>query len=146
MAVVSEQANIDNARLTLEKGAVANLTASRISLKEMRKLRIFQKSGYYSLDLAKKQADIYRLANSGEKAEGMRIPLGKSGKDIVYLKKEDSGKDMLQMELTSFLDAVIHHKPVAVSLEQAAEALRVAIEVERIGRESLERMLESEPV
>ncbi len=145
VAVVSRQADIANARLTFENGAVANLTASRISLREMRKLRIFQKSGYYSLDLAKKQADLYRLAESGKEAEGMRIPLGKSGRDLIYLRKDDSGQDMLEVELQSFLDAVAHDKPVAVPLQQATEALRVALEVERIGRESLARMLGTEP-
>jgi len=141
VAVASQQADIANARFTFDNGAVANLTASRISLKEMRKLRIFQKSGYYSLDLAKKQTDIYRLAKSSEKAEGMRIPLGKSGRDIVYQKIDDSGEDMLQMELQSFLNAVIHDKPVAVPIEEAVEALRVALEVDRIGCESLARMI-----
>jgi len=58
VSVISESADIANARLTFENGAVANLTASRISLRGMRKLRIFQKSGYFSLDLAEKQADI----------------------------------------------------------------------------------------
>ncbi len=145
VAVVSEQADIANARLTFANGAVANLTASRISLHQMRKLRIFQKSGYYSLDLASKQADIYLLSQGGEELGGMRIPLGGSGRNLVYLHKDDPGEDMLKMELESFLDAVIHKKPVAVPLEEAVEALRVALEVERIGRESLARMMETEP-
>jgi predicted dehydrogenase len=144
VAVVSEQADIANARLTFENGAVANLTASRISLKEMRKLRIFQKSGYYSLDLAKKQADIYQLSDSSVKVEGMRFPLGKSNKDIIYQKKGDTGEDMLQMELRAFLDAVAHDIPVAVPLQEAIEALRVALEIDRIGRESLSRMMAAE--
>lgn len=141
VAVVSEQADIANARLTFDNGAVANLTASRISLKEMRKLRIFQKSGYYSLDLAKKQADIYQLAASGEKTEGMRFPLGKSNKEIIYQKKDDTGEDMLKMEIRSFLNAVANGGTVAVPLEEAIEALRVALEIDRIGRESLSRMM-----
>ncbi len=69
VAVISDTADIANARLTFENGAVANLTASRISLRPMRKLRIFQKSGYFSLDLAEKQADIYRLADEAIKAK-----------------------------------------------------------------------------
>jgi len=141
VAIISEQADIANARLTLDNGAVANLTASRISLNQMRKLRIFQQSGYFSLDLAKKQADLYRLAEPGQESEGFRVPLGKSGRDLVYSKKSDNGEDMLRMELAAFLDAVINDHPVAVPIEQATEALRVALEVERIGRESLERML-----
>jgi len=142
--VVSEQTDIANTRLTFENGAVANLTASRISLKEMRKLRIFQKSGYCSLDLAKKQADIYLLDDNHRVAEGMRIPLGKSGRDIVYQKKVDSGDDMLKLELESFLEAVTNGQPTAVPIEQGVEALRVALEVEQIGQKSLARMVDTE--
>ena len=146
VAVVSDEADIANARLTFENGAVANLTASRISLHQMRKLRIFQKSGYFSLDLAQKQADIYRLAGPDEKADGMRIPLGKSGKDIIYTKKSDNGEDMLGAELGAFLGAVIHDQRVAVTIDEATEALRVALEVKRIGLESIERMLREQSV
>ncbi len=143
VAVVSEQADIANARLTFENGAVVNLTASRISLQPMRKLRIFQKSGYYALDLAQKQADLYRLADGNAVPEGARFPLGKSGQDVVYVKKADSGKDMLESELKAFLDSIINDTSPIVSIEDATEALRVALEIERIGTESIERMLKS---
>ena len=145
VAVISEQADIANARLTFENGAVANLTASRISLKPMRKLRFFQKSGYYSLDLAQKQADLYRLAKPGEKAEGLRLPLGKSDQEIIYTKKGDTGQDMLAGELQSFLKAVVEDKPVAVTVAEASEALRIALEVERIGLESIAAAMEESP-
>ncbi len=141
VAVISDQADIANARLTMANGAVANVTASRISLNQMRKLRIFQQSGYFSLDLAKKQADLYRLAKPGEESDGFKVPLGKSGRNLVYSKRGDSGEDQLQQELSAFLTAVRENTPVAVSLEQGIEALRVALEVDRIGRESLQRML-----
>jgi predicted dehydrogenase len=141
VAVISDKPDIANARLTFENGAVANLTASRISLHAMRKLRLFQKSGYYSLDLAAKQADLYRLAEKDEHSEGLRIPLGKSGRDVVYQKKQDSGEDMLGSELGQFLDAILNDRPVAVPLSEGVEALRVALEVERIGNESAERLL-----
>lgn len=141
VAVVSDQADIANARLTMENGAVANLTASRISLNVMRKLRIFQPSGYFSLDLAKKQADLYRLAEPGETTEGFKVPLGKSGRELIYSKRGDTGGDQLQMELTAFLRAILDNTPVAVPLEQGIEALRVALEVEKAGQQSLEQML-----
>ena len=140
VAVVSEKPDIANARLTFANGAVANLTASRISLQAMRKLRIFQKSGYYSLDLAKKRVDIYRLADREEYAEGLRLPLGKSGQDVVYVKKGETGEDMLGLELETFLNALVFDHPMAVSLEEGIEALRVALEVERIGCESANRL------
>lgn len=145
VAVISEMVDIANARLTFANGAVANLTASRISLHPMRKLRIFQKSGYYSLDLARKQADIYRLADKeNDLSEGIRLPLGKSGQDILYLKKTDSGQDMLGAELEAFLTSIIEDQPPAVSLEDAAEALRIALEVEKTGKAAIARMLEAE--
>ena len=146
VAVVSDQIDIANARISFENGAVANLTASRISLKPMRKIRLFQKSGYFSLDLSTKQADIYRMAGKDEKADGFRLPLGKSGKDVIYTKCEDNGKDMLGSELGDFLDSVINDHPVAVPIEQASEALRVALEIERISKETLAPILESEKV
>jgi predicted dehydrogenase len=141
VAVISEHADIANARLTFKNGAVANLTASRISLKAMRKLRIFQPSGYYSLDLATKQADIYRLAKPGEASEGMQVPLGKSGRDISYLMRPDNGKDMLGLEIETFLTSVLSDSPVAVTVRQAAEALHIALEIERIGKESISRSM-----
>ncbi len=143
--VISDKPDIANARLTFENGAVANLTASRISLQAMRKLRIFQESGYCSLDLARKQADLYRLADPDEQTEGMRLPLGKSGKDVVYVKRGDTETDMLGAELTAFVASVIEGKPPTVSLDEGLEALRIALEVERIGRESARRMMEAQP-
>ena len=134
VSVISDTADIANARLTFQNGAVANLTSSRISLRPMRKLRLFQKSGYFSLDLAERQADIYRLADSDNPSEeGMRIPLGKSGHDIVYSKIGAGDEDMLCNELTDFLKAVTAGGRPEVNGADAAEALRVAIEIEKIG-------------
>ncbi|MCB2230694.1 Gfo/Idh/MocA family oxidoreductase [bacterium] len=144
VAVVSDRADIANARLTFANGAVANLTASRISLHAMRKLRIFQKSGYYSLDLAKKEADLYRLAGPGDNGEGLRVPLGKSDQNLLYQKVADSGKDMLGTELQTFLNAIIDNKPVAVTLAEATDALKVALDIQRIGLASIERMIAAE--
>ena len=74
--------------------------------------------------------------------EGMRIPLGKSGQEIVYTKKIDTGQDMLGAELGAFLMSIIDDTPVVVTVEEATEALRVALEVKRIGLESIEKMLQ----
>lgn len=146
VAVVSNEEDIANARLTFENGAVANLTASRISLHAMRKLRVFQPLGYYSLDLATKQADLYRLVEPGDDADGMRMPLGQSGRELIYSKRPDSGEDMLGSELTAFIQAVAGQRPVAVTLDEAVEALRIAREVERIGAEAVERLKSSQAV
>ena len=140
VAVVSDKLDIANARLTFANGAVANLTASRISLQAMRKLRIFQRSGYFSLDLAKKQADFYKLAGPDGQGEGMRLPLGKSGQDLLYRKVADSGEDMLGEELRSFLHAIRDNAPVAVSLQESCRALEVALKIKSISEESARRM------
>ncbi len=129
VAVVSDTVDIANARLTFDNGAVANLTASRISLRPMRKLRIFQSSGYFSLDLAEKQADLYRMLGEKPHDGEMAIPLGESGKSIGYLKRGESSHDMLQAELTAFAEAVRGDRPVAVTGEEAREALAVALAV-----------------
>ena len=142
VAVISDKPDIANARLTFENGAVANLTASRISLNAMRKLRIFQPSGYYSLDLAQKQADLYRLARPGVEEEGMRFPLGKSDRQVLYSKRVDSGQDMLAAEIEAFITAVRDDGSTVVPMEEGLEALRVALEVERIGQESVQRFLQ----
>ncbi len=146
VGVVSEQADIANARLTFDNGAVANLTASRISLQPMRKLRIFQQASYVSLDLLKKQADLYRLTEAG--ADGpdgdFRLPLGKSNHELVYSKKTDSGIDMLKAELESFLASVRGEQIPAVTLQQGTDALKIALTVEEKGKEAVERMLRHE--
>lgn len=134
VAVISDRADIANARLTFENGAVANLTASRISLKPMRKIRLFQKEGYFSLDLAERRADIYRMAGDDAGDEtGMKFPLGKSGKYVLYNKATASDEDMLCSELTRFLEAVQNRSKPEVTIEDAIEALRVAVEIEKIG-------------
>lgn len=140
VAVVSEQVDIANARLTFASGAVANLTASRISLKPMRKMRLFQPSGYYSLDFTTRQADLYQLATD-EHMPGLRVPLGKSGRDIVYQKIADTESDMLAMELTDFLDSILHQRPAPVPLKDAIAALRVALKIDDIGTRSIGQLL-----
>lgn len=129
VAVVSDTDDIANARLTFENGAVANLTASRISLKPMRKLRIFQASGYYSLDLAEKRADLYRLLDTAPLEGEFSIPLGESGKNLGYMKAGDKTPDMLEMELKAFASAIIENLPPPISGREGREALAVALAV-----------------
>lgn len=134
VSVISDSADIANARLTFENGAVANLTASRISLRAMRKLRLFQKSGYYSLDLAEKRADIYRLADDSlPEQTGMRIPLGKSGREILYSKSGNKDDDMLCVELRSFVKAIQNGSLPEIKADEAVEALKTALHIEKIG-------------
>jgi hypothetical protein len=73
----------------------------------------------------------------------MRVPLGKSDRDILYRKKSDNGQDMLAAELSAFLDAIINSTAVAVTVAEASEALRLALEVDRIGTASISRLTEA---
>jgi predicted dehydrogenase len=136
VGVVSNTVDIANARLTFENGAVANLTASRISLQPMRKLRIFQTSAYFSLDLAEKRADMYRLLEGAPLDNEMVIPLGQSGRNIGYIQAGDSTRDMLRAELEAFAAAVKGECPVPVTGEEARRALEAALAVIEAGREA----------
>ncbi len=129
VAVVSDTVDIANARLTFADGAVANLTASRISLRPMRKLRIFQSSGYFSLDFTEKQADLYRMLEGPPQEDELAIPLGLSGHNLGYRQVGDKGRDMLQAELAAFAAAIRGECPAAVTGREGREALAVALAV-----------------
>jgi len=140
--VVSEKMDIANARLTFESGCVANLTASRISPKGMRKLRIFQPKGYISIDFSDPSAEIYNLLDKGEEPSATSgfstaIDFGDAGKKISINKPSIEKYDMLTAELSSFIDAVQKDRPVEVSGKEALEALEVAARIEETANRSL---------
>jgi predicted dehydrogenase len=137
VAVITESEDIANARITFENGCVANITASRISAHPMRKLRIFQKNAYISLDFLEKKAEVYRLVNaeSKESLPGKtvvgQIPIEKTGKTIIYEKPEIKSEDMLTSELSSFLQAITTGATPSVTGEQAKQALELALEIKK---------------
>jgi predicted dehydrogenase len=141
MPVLTPTIDIANARLTFEGGAVANLTASRVSMERMRKLRIFQPSGYLSLDLASGTGEFLRLkrdlpvfSGEGEGAAGSLAPEALTGEGLaalverVPLKGDDA--EPLRKELESFRDAVLGKAPPAVSGLQGRAALEVTLSIE----------------
>ncbi len=137
--VISDFADIANVRIEFENGAVANLTASRISLQPMRKMRIFERDGYYALDFATKTADLYNLIDCDDATQrpdaGAVFPLGDSGRGLIHRQeKPQVDDDMLCMELAAFLKSVVGEAPVTVSGAEAMAALEVAIEVERVAQ------------
>ncbi|HVP36949.1 MAG TPA: Gfo/Idh/MocA family oxidoreductase, partial [Terriglobales bacterium] len=133
VSVIAETEDIANARITFEKGCVANITASRISAKPMRKLRIFQRNAYISLDFLEKSSEIYELVEIPkaklpvDKTVVGEIPIEKLGKTIVYKKLETKQEDMLTTELSSFLQAVAGKTTPPVTGEQAKYALELAL-------------------
>lgn len=129
VAVISDNFDIANARLTFENGCVANLTASRISLKKMRKMRIFQQNTYISVDFSKNKSELFRLVDSTHKtsANVMTYPLTES-KKIIFEEPEPETNDInpIKDELESFIDSITNNKPVKVTLEDASKALEAS--------------------
>jgi len=139
ISVISEADDIANARISFKNGCVANITASRISPKPMRKLRIFQKDLYLSLDLLDKSLEVYRLVQTAkmnnptslEKNVVGKIPVEKIGKTVVYERPKVENQDMLTLELKSFLDSVKNRMQPLVTGEESKKALEVALEIEK---------------
>ncbi len=129
--VVSDNVDIANARIEFENGAVANVTASRISQKKMRKMRIFQRDCYIALDFITGISDVYRLLPMEKEFDQSYIPFGEIGvgakkKRLVYSQPEHREINALKYELQLFVDAVISGKELVVSGEDGLRALKVA--------------------
>jgi len=133
--VVSDTPDIANARLEFDNGCVANLTASRISMKNMRKSRFFQSDAYISVDFLGKTAEILRLENvpDPDKADplAMLIDLGKGKgtKQIIFEKPEIKPVNAIKTELESFAHAIKNNKTPQVSIEDGYAALDVAYKI-----------------
>ncbi len=126
--VLTPQVDIANARLTFASGAVANVTASRVSRERIRKLRIFQRSGYLSLDLASGTGEFFRLRGDFNPMMLARAP--RSVEDFVErVALEAPEGEPLVLELSQFLGAVAGQHPVTVDGTQGREALSVALRI-----------------
>ena len=127
LAVVSQLADIANARLTFENCCVANVTASRISLNPMRKMRIFQPENYITIDFQAGSTEMYSLIDQGNEPSGDRvIPLEGSRKSIVYTNRELPKLDAMYAEQASFANAIRLNQTPLVSGQDGLEALRIA--------------------
>jgi predicted dehydrogenase len=126
--VLTPTLDIANARLTFANGAVANITASRVSRDRLRKLRIFQPSGYLSLDLGTGSAEFYRLRRDLDLASMAAAPQAlENFVERVTLDAPDG--EPLGLELSAFLDAIAGRGPVAVTGEEGRAALAVALRI-----------------
>ena len=132
ISVISETPDIANARIEFENGCVANLTASRISMKNMRKSRFFQKDAYISVDFLEKKSELVRMKEAPENpgdfdmilqnAEGVK-------KQILFENPTVANNNAILDELDSFAHAIRTDSTPVVSLSQGAEALRVAQQI-----------------
>lgn len=132
VAVISDSPDIANARLQFKNGCVANITASRISLKNMRKSRFFQRDAYISVDYLEKSVEVVRMKNAPEtpgdfdlilqNAEGVR-------KQIYFETPEIGQNNALLDELESFADAIYNNTTPLVTLQDGTQALKVAHQI-----------------
>ena len=129
VAVASDNADITNARIEFENGCVANLTASRVSLKKMRKTRIFQKDAYVSIDFLEKKTEIVSLSEvSSWNPFAMNIEVDAVGnkKTVQLLKPKIEGLNAIHEELLTFAQAIQNNNMPLVTLNDGCKALRVA--------------------
>lgn len=130
VAVVSDNPDIANARIEFDNGCVANLTASRISLKNMRKTRIFQRDAYLSIDFLEKESEVVRLSNVEGEADPLSVTIdlgeGKGQKQIYFEKPEVEENNAIKDELSTFADCIINDKNPPVSIHDGYNALSVA--------------------
>ena len=133
VAVVSDTPDICNARLEFDNGAVANITASRMSIKNMRKSRFFQRDAYISVDFLEKKTELIRMKTiQQEPADpfAVTIDLGEKGmKQIFFDNPAVEETNAIKMELESFAYSIANDRPTAVSADDGYRALDVAYRI-----------------
>jgi len=137
--VISDKEDIANVRIQFENGCVANITASRVSLTPMRKMRLFSEDSYISIDYQKKEALIYKkspeLTLKSLNISEMDVSTIADLRSYVFgdlLKIEHVKMDdyePLKKELESFVDCVVKHKEPVVSGEEGLKAIEVANDI-----------------
>lgn len=132
VSVISETPDIANARIEFENGCVANLTASRISMKNMRKSMFFQKDAYISVDFLEKKAEIVRMKDVPEQPDEFAMILENAEgikKHIYFDNPQIIENNAILDELESFADAIENGTTPIVTLTQGTNALRVAKQI-----------------
>lgn len=128
VCIVSNTADICNARIEFVNGSVANLTASRISLKNMRKIRIFQDDAYISLDFLDKDAQVIKIENhiEGDNFSGMTMHTNTGLKRIIVETPPIMQNNAIEDELNDFFEAVSGNSSVTVTIQDGYRALHLA--------------------
>lgn len=132
VSVISETPDIANARIEFENGCVANLTASRISMKKMRKARFFQKDAYISVDFLEKQCEVVKMKNAPKDPDDFAMILTNAEgvkKQIYFDNPEIEVNNAILDELDTFADAIVNNTTPVVTLQQGTNALKVAMQV-----------------
>lgn len=132
ICIVSKTPDICNARIEFEGGAVANLTASRISMKNMRKIRLFQSDAYISLDFLQKEAQVIKINkdDGSDEFSGMTIDTNDGKKRITIESPSIMQNNAIEDELNDFYESVSNNQPVSVTIEDGFKALKLAYLIE----------------
>jgi predicted dehydrogenase len=132
VAVMSENFDIANARIEFDNGCVANLTSSRISLKRMRKMRLFQRDAYIGIDFLDKKTEVIRIKEDGTDGGMLDFPVELANGDrkvISVQMPEVLSTNAIHAELSDFIDCIKHDKPVRVSVHDGFQAMDVAHQI-----------------
>ncbi|AYN67900.1 gfo/Idh/MocA family oxidoreductase [Euzebyella marina] len=132
VSVISRSPDIANARIEFKNGCVANLTASRISLKNMRKSRFFQKDAYISVDFLEKKVEVVKMKDAPEVAGDFDMILqnAEGEKKQIYFENPDiEQNNAILDELETFADAISENQEPVVTLQHGTQALKVALEI-----------------
>jgi predicted dehydrogenase len=137
VAVMTDTPDIANVRIEFYNGCVANLTSSRISMKKMRKIRLFQKDAYIGIDFLEKKTEIIKLkTEEDEELFSFDIETPNGLKTIAVENPEVGEQNAIKAELTAFRDAIINDTPTVVSEHDGFIAMEVAHQIlEKIGRQ-----------
>lgn len=131
VCIVSRTPDICNARIEFKNGTVANLTASRISLKNMRKFRIFQEDAYISLDFLEKKAQVVTITDADiSEARGIRLETSSGIKEVYISEPDIMNNNAIEEELKDFYNSVTKNIPAAVGIEDGYKALYLAQQIE----------------
>ncbi len=136
VSIISPQEDIANCRINFENGAVANVTASRISTRKMRKMRFFQPGAYISVDFLEGTSEVYELVDPSKTTPTKNLAIsfgtmgeGKNAREIRYSRYEKKDINPLNYELTQFIQSILHDSIPPVDGEQGVRALKVAGEI-----------------
>jgi predicted dehydrogenase len=130
VSVITDTPDIANVRIEFNNGCVANLTSSRISMKKMRKMRLFQKDAYIGVDFLEKKTEIIKLKQpEDQQVFSFDIETRQGKKTIAIATPSIESSNAMKDELTSFVDAIRNQQPVKVSEIDGLMAMEVGHQI-----------------
>lgn len=131
VAVMTDTPDIANVRIEFDNGCVANLTSSRISMKKMRKMRLFQRDAYIGIDFLEKKTEIIKMKTPADDAGNFTFDIETSGgkKTLTIANPLIKEVNAIKMELEQFRDAILNNTPVIVSEVDGLRAMDIAHQI-----------------